>query len=1183
MSAFEIFCAILTYGILLYSLVLLVFYLGIGVYSVGETRRYLHKNSFTDYRMLASSTHTPSVSVLAPAYNEGSTIIENVRSLLSIFYSNLEVIIINDGSKDDTMQKLIDAYDLEKVDFYVQYKIPAKEVRGIYKSKSSVYKKLLVVDKVNGGKADALNVGVNVASNDYILCIDVDCILEQDAILKMVKPFLEDTGARVIASGGVVRIANSCIIEDGRLVKVRLPKQYLPRMQTLEYIRAFLLGRMAWARINGLLLISGAFGAFDKEIVIKCGGYDHSTVGEDMELVVRMRRYMEENKLPYKVKYIPDPLCWTEAPADYEILGRQRNRWMRGTIETMLFHKKMFMNPKYGLLGMLSYPYWFFYEMIAPLIEFLGMIVFFVLAWFGLVAWAMFFKLLFFIICFGYVYSAFAVYMEVSTYHQYKRRSDVMILLLTALTEPFTFHPFVVWSSIKGYIDYFRKKKSWGEMTRQGFAQPAQQAVVNTTPAPVTPGSGEQPIAPVIVEPIKTQQEKRKIAFNEMWARFAEALKVYSGQFLTALLLMLLLRAIEMLLNINAHGVQVSFWKSVQFGLLQDLVFLFSVGLWMFLPFAFLYSLQRMTAKVVSVFFWVIIVFIQLVLVQYFTSTLNLLGADAWSYTWTDIKQTVGASSVLSFKTLSVIVLFLAAVIATFIFIPKRIRLRLPQAIMLFLLILVFAALNLSSKTKEFDTGDEYGNNLAVNKSQFFYQAALEKFYPNNNETDIYAAGYFYDASLESIRNFKFIDKKNYPFAHTDTAEDVLSPFFNPTNTKPNIVFIIVEGLGRAYSGDQSYLGSFTPFLDSLSKQSLYWPNFLSAGGRTFAVMPSIFSSVPFGKSGFAELGDQMPDHVSLLNVLKHNGYQTGFFYSGNSSFDNLKGYMRKNNVERIADENNFPSGYRKMPTNDQGFTWGYGDKELYRFMLAQQQNTEIPYCNVLLTVSTHDPFKLNEQSVYLAKFRERMNTLKLSAEEKTEHTRYQNQFATVLYADDAIKELMTAYSKRPDFTNTIFVITGDHRMPEIPISNKMDRYHVPFIVYSPLLKKAATFNSISTHLDITPTFVSFLRNYAQIKTPSINNWIGKGIDTIGSFANTHNYALKQTKANLVDYIEGRFWLSEDQLFEIQADMSLTKVTDDPKKAAEMKAHFQLLKQRSEQVITRSLIPDSVFRRFNQF
>lgn len=460
-----------TYGLLTYSLVLLSCYIFIAAFSIGEIRNYLRKNSFTDYGVLAGSRQAPSISILAPAYNEGANIIENVRSLLSINYTNLEVIIINDGSKDDSLSKLIEVYDLYKADFFVNGQIETKEVKGVYRSRKVVYRKLIVVDKQNGGKADALNVGINVSSNDYIVCIDVDCILEQDAILKLAKPFLENTKKRVIATGGVIRIANSCIVENGRLLKVKLPSQFLPRVQTLEYIRAFLLGRMAWSRLNGLLLISGAFGAFDKEIVVKCGGYNHKTVGEDMELVVRMRRYMEEKGIAHKVSFIPDPLCWTEAPSTFKILGRQRNRWTRGTIETLQMHKVMFFNPKFGLLGMISYPYWFFFEFLAPLVEFLGFIAFIVFASLGLIQWSFFLGLLLFIFSFGFLYSVFAILTEVLTYNQYKTNRNLLLLILTAFLEPLIFHPFVVWSAIKGNIDLLRKKNSWGEMTRKGFTK----------------------------------------------------------------------------------------------------------------------------------------------------------------------------------------------------------------------------------------------------------------------------------------------------------------------------------------------------------------------------------------------------------------------------------------------------------------------------------------------------------------------------------------------------------------------------------------------------------------------------------------------------------------------------------------------------------------------------------------
>ena len=313
----------------------------------------------------------------------------------------------------------------------------------------------------------------------------------------MIKPFLEETGVRVIASGGVVRIANDCKIENGKLMEINLPKRLLPRIQTLEYIRAFLLGRMAWSRLDGLLLISGAFGAFDKDIVVKCGGYSVKTVGEDMELIVRMRRYMEENSLRYKVTFIPDPLCWTEAPSNYKILGRQRNRWTRGTIETLWMHRKMFFNPRYGLLGMVSYPYWFFLEFLAPVIEFIGLIGFVLFSIFGFVQWPTFFILLACILSFGFVFSVFSILMEVLSYNQYKNKNDISKLILAAFAEPFVFHPFVVWSAIKGNIDYLRKRNAWGEMTRQGLGSQSMKVngplTVKTTANRSTVGNTNKP------------------------------------------------------------------------------------------------------------------------------------------------------------------------------------------------------------------------------------------------------------------------------------------------------------------------------------------------------------------------------------------------------------------------------------------------------------------------------------------------------------------------------------------------------------------------------------------------------------------------------------------------------------------------------------------------------------------
>ncbi|MBB4802735.1 cellulose synthase/poly-beta-1,6-N-acetylglucosamine synthase-like glycosyltransferase [Flavobacterium nitrogenifigens] len=457
---------ILGYAILIMSSYLILAYL-----SQKELRGYLKKNSFVDYEVLLTSEFAPKLSLIAPAYNEGFTIEENVKSLLSLNYNNYQVIVVNDGSKDNSMEILVKTYDLVLTDLDIHPKIETKKIKGIYTSRNAAFKKLIVVDKENGGKADALNVGLNIAQNPYVVCIDVDCILDKDSLLKLAKPFLESQGKRIIATGGVVRIANQCIIKNGRLVEVNIPDVMLPRIQVLEYLRAFLLGRMAWGRLDGLLLISGAFGAFDKEIAILAGGYSTKTVGEDMELIVRMRRYMLENKLPYAVSYIPDPLCWTEAPEDFKIFKKQRSRWMRGTIETLSFHKRMFLNPKYKLLGMLSVPYWTLFEFLAPGIEFIGLVITFIFIIFGLLNWHFFFLLLLFVYSFAVFFSVIALFSEERTYHKYPKQADFFKLLMAAFIEPIYFHPLTVYSALIGYKEKIMGTKGWGEMTRKGFTK----------------------------------------------------------------------------------------------------------------------------------------------------------------------------------------------------------------------------------------------------------------------------------------------------------------------------------------------------------------------------------------------------------------------------------------------------------------------------------------------------------------------------------------------------------------------------------------------------------------------------------------------------------------------------------------------------------------------------------------
>ncbi|MFV5702089.1 glycosyltransferase family 2 protein [Flavobacterium sp. XS2P12] len=472
-STEQILILLVHYLFFIYSISAIGSYIILAFISAIETKEYMRKNSFVNYKEILASSISPSISIIAPAYNESLNIVENVRSLLSSYYVNYDVIIINDGSIDDSLDKLIKAYNLIQVDYLVNEQIQTKPLRnGIYKSTNPAFEKLIVVDKENGGKADALNMGLNISNNKYVACIDVDCLLLEESLQKMIKPFLETTNAKVIAAGGVIRISNSCLVKDGKLHDVNFPEKLLEKGQILEYLRAFLLGRMAWSRLNGLLVISGAFGLFDKKIAIKVGGYDTKTVGEDMEIVVRMRGYMEEQKEKYKVAYIPDPLCWTEAPDNYKTFISQRNRWTRGTIETLRRHRKIGFNPKYNSLGLLSYPYWFFFERMAPIVEVAGLIYFGILIALNHVRWD--YSLAFIILAylFTVIFSIVAIITEELTYHQYKKKGTGYNLLKIAFLEPFVNHPFILYAAIRGNLDYyFNKKKKWGAMTRKGMAK----------------------------------------------------------------------------------------------------------------------------------------------------------------------------------------------------------------------------------------------------------------------------------------------------------------------------------------------------------------------------------------------------------------------------------------------------------------------------------------------------------------------------------------------------------------------------------------------------------------------------------------------------------------------------------------------------------------------------------------
>jgi biofilm PGA synthesis N-glycosyltransferase PgaC len=451
-----------------FTVILLLLYVGLGLFSSLALRRYTHKNSYVNYDHVAISPLSPPVTIISPAYNEEKSIINTAKTLMGLHYSNFEVIIINDGSSDDTLKLLKKEFKLQKTNYFFDYKIPCEKIKGIWKSTDQKYKRLVVLDKNNGGsKADAINAALNVTRNDLVVTIDADSIIEPDSISKMVKPFLEEKKKKVIGAGGAIRILNSCKVENGRIKEINLPKKLLAKLQVLEYTRSFLLGRMAWSQLDGLMLISGAMGMFDKKTMIKCGGYDTTGIGEDMEVVLKMRKYMATQKKEYIVTYIPDPLCWTEVPEDVKSLKNQRSRWTMGLIDSLEKYRGMFMNPKYKRLGMLGYPFWFIFEWLAPILASLGILYTIFLIATSAINWPFFLLITGFIYSFSVFLSAWTVLFEEITFHKYRNKKDVIKLLLVSLIEPFLY-PMHAYFAVVGNVKYAFNKQGWGKIKRTG-------------------------------------------------------------------------------------------------------------------------------------------------------------------------------------------------------------------------------------------------------------------------------------------------------------------------------------------------------------------------------------------------------------------------------------------------------------------------------------------------------------------------------------------------------------------------------------------------------------------------------------------------------------------------------------------------------------------------------------------
>jgi cellulose synthase/poly-beta-1,6-N-acetylglucosamine synthase-like glycosyltransferase len=411
----------------------------------------------------------PPITLVVPAHNEEQFICTAVRNLLDLDYPQLEIIVINDGSTDKTLQNMQKEFGLRLVRAVYVPEVKSAPVRGLYRS--DVDLRLLVVDKEPAGsKADAVNAGLNAATSPYVCIVDGDSVLERDALLRIMVPILADP-EHVVAAGGIVRVLNGCEIEAGRVRRVRLAKKSIEIIQVVEYLRAFLIGREAWARGNMLMIVSGAFGVFRTDLVRAIGGYRPAAIGEDFDLVARLHRLLLEKKEAYRVEFVPDPVCWTEVPSDLRSLARQRARWHKGLLDVLWPNRDMLFRPRYGRIGRLALPYLWIFELLAPVIELGGFVTVLLAAIFGVLSWAFFLQFLLFGYGFATVISIGAVLQEELTYKRYNDWQDVARLVSYCFLEHFPYRQMHMIWRLQGLWQYLRGDLLWRPLKRQGHGQ----------------------------------------------------------------------------------------------------------------------------------------------------------------------------------------------------------------------------------------------------------------------------------------------------------------------------------------------------------------------------------------------------------------------------------------------------------------------------------------------------------------------------------------------------------------------------------------------------------------------------------------------------------------------------------------------------------------------------------------
>ncbi|MCH7964858.1 MAG: glycosyltransferase family 2 protein [Bacteroidetes bacterium] len=462
------------YLVLFYLLIIVTIYIFLNLVSFTNISKHSKKRKYVELKDIFRIHNFKPITIIVPAFNEEDRIVECVQSLLQLEYPDYQIIVVNDSSTDGTLEQLFENFQIRQASFSPYYEIESQEIKAVYLSPA--HPNLVVIDKGKGGKADSINAAINISRNPLITVIDVNSILERDCLLKIVRPFMEDDN--IVAVGGTVRIANGCKVKNGYIDEVGLSKSWLARFQVVEYLRAFLFGRYCFDFLNGILIISGAFGCFRRDALIEVGGFKAGSLGEDMEIIVRLQKELREKDPKTRVIFIPDIVCWTKVPEKIKTLSSQRVRWQKGAIESIRLHKALFFNPKYGWLGMLVFPYYTFFEVLGPFIEISGYVVFVISYALGIVPFNFAVAFIAAAFLYGVVLSTLSVCLEELSFKKYKKVKHLIILMVASLLENFGYRQMTAFWRFKGFIEYYTGKRDWGKMEKKGFEQKNEEVPI---------------------------------------------------------------------------------------------------------------------------------------------------------------------------------------------------------------------------------------------------------------------------------------------------------------------------------------------------------------------------------------------------------------------------------------------------------------------------------------------------------------------------------------------------------------------------------------------------------------------------------------------------------------------------------------------------------------------------------